>query len=292
MKIAYLGLGAMGSRMAANLMAAGHELAVWNRTPTATDDLVEKGARFAATPKDCASGADIVISCVRDDEASKSVWLAEETGAIHGLSPDAIAIESSTLTIDWVKQLGAAFAEKSLAFLDAPVLGSRPQAEGKMLIHVVGGEEDVFTRAQPILADMGGAQHLMGPVGTGASMKLMVNAMMGVQVTALAELLAATEKGGIPKARAAEVFGSTIVCSPQMKVVSGLMALGTHAPLFPVELIEKDLGYAVKEAGGSDALPVTNAARHVFTSSISAGDGDLNMSAVEKLYPSATPQIE
>ncbi|MAK63013.1 MAG: 3-hydroxyisobutyrate dehydrogenase [Ponticaulis sp.] len=288
MKIGFIGLGAMGSRIAVNLLAAGHDLAVWNRTPMAADDLVEKGARFAANPRDCASGAEFVMSCVRDDQASRSIWLEGETAAIHGLSPNAIAIESSTLTIDWTKQLGNAFAEKGLAFLDAPVLGSRPQAEGKTLIHVVGGDEAVFTRAQPVLADMGGAQHLMGPVGTGAAMKLMVNAMMGVQVTALAELLAATEKDGISKARAADVFGSTIVCSPQMKIVSGLMAQGNHAPLFPVELIEKDLGYAVKEAGGAQALPVTSAARDVFTSAVTVGDGDLNMSAVAKLYVSVS----
>ena len=284
MKITYLGLGAMGSRMAANLIDAGHDVTVWNRTTSAADELIAKGAKLAPTPKAAVEGAEIVISCVRDDEASEEVWLNKDTGAINGLSPDAIAIESSTLTIDWVKRLGAAFAEKSLAFLDAPVLGSRPQAEGKTLIHVVGGEEHIFIKAQPVLAQMGGAQHLMGPVGTGAAMKLMVNSMMGVQVTALAELLASTEKGGIDKARAAEVFGSTIVCSPQMKLVSWLMAQGSHNPLFPVELIEKDLGYAVKEAGGTDALPVTSAARDVFTHAISAGDGDLNMSAVEKLY--------
>ena len=284
MKITYLGLGAMGVRMAENLIKAGHELTVWNRTPSAADPLVSMGATRADTPKDAVSGAEIIVSCVRDDEASKAVWLDETSGAIHGMPADAIAIESSTLTIEWVKALGDAFAEKSLAFLDAPVLGSRPQAEGKQLIHVVGGEENVFTKARAVLADMGGAQHLMGPVGTGAAMKLMVNSMMGVQVTALAELLAATEKGGISKARAAEVFGSTIVCSPQMKIVSGLMAQSTHNPLFPVELIEKDLGYAVKEAGDADALPVTSAARDVFIKALEAGDGDLNMSAVEKLY--------
>ncbi|WP_022694327.1 NAD(P)-dependent oxidoreductase [Ponticaulis koreensis] len=284
MKITYLGLGAMGARMAENLIKAGHELTVWNRTPTTADPLISLGAKPALTPKDAAKSADIIISCVRDDEASKAVWLDDRNGAIHGMKADAIAIDSSTLTIEWVKALGATFAEKSLAFLDAPVLGSRPQAEGRQLIHVVGGEENVFAKARTVLADMGGAQHLMGPVGTGAAMKLMINSMMGVQVTALAELLAATEKGGISKARAAEVFGSTIVCSPQMKIVSGLMARGAHSPLFPVELIEKDLGYAVKEAGAEDALPVTSSARDVFTKALEAGDGDLNMSAAEKLY--------
>lgn len=287
MKIAFLGLGAMGSRMVANLLASGHDLTIWNRTPSAAADLVAKGASLAATPRDAASGAEFVIACVRDDDASKAVWLDRQTGALYGLSPEAIAIESSTLTVGCVHALANAFRDAGRTFLDAPVLGSRPQADARALIHVVGGEVEVFERAKPVLASMGAAQHLMGPAGTGAAMKLMVNAMLGIQVTALGELLALTEQTGISRERLVAVFGETPVCSLAAKGASALMLAGNHTPLFPVELIRKDLGYVESEAGSPERIPLTHAALEVFGAAEAAGLSDLNMTAIARLYSEA-----
>jgi 3-hydroxyisobutyrate dehydrogenase-like beta-hydroxyacid dehydrogenase len=137
-KVTVLGLGAMGSRMAANLLKAGHAVTVWNRSPAKT--LVTAGAQLAASPKAAAQGADFVIAMVRDDDASRDLWLSPETGAFAGLSQGAVAIESSTLTANWARTLGEEAKQRGLTFLEAPVAGSRPQAEAAQLVYFVGGD--------------------------------------------------------------------------------------------------------------------------------------------------------
>ena len=119
----------MGSRMAANLVKAGHEVVAWNRSDKTADIVVRSDIQLARSPREAADGASIVFSIVRDDEASQRVWLAGQDGALAGMALDAIGIESSTLSVNWVKELAQYFAERRIAFLDAPVVGSRPQAE-------------------------------------------------------------------------------------------------------------------------------------------------------------------
>lgn len=126
--VAFLGLGAMGSRMASRLVQAGFSVKVWNRTPKAAENLLQQGAIWANTPREAAENADFVIAMVRDNEASKQVWLDPETGALYGMKAGAIAIESSTLPSQWIQQLSAKFAENQTALLEAPVSGSRPHA--------------------------------------------------------------------------------------------------------------------------------------------------------------------
>ncbi|MCP1659423.1 NAD(P)-dependent oxidoreductase [Neisseria perflava] len=133
-KIAFLGLGAMGSRMALNLVKAGYALTVWNRTASACDELVAAGAKAASTPREAVQGAEFVISMVRDDEASRQVWLDDKTGALAALAKNAVAVESSTLTPDWIHELSTAMQIHGTAFLEAPVSGSRPQAAQGQLI--------------------------------------------------------------------------------------------------------------------------------------------------------------
>ena len=137
-KIAVLGLGAMGSRMAVNLLTAGYTVPVWNRSPESTKPLAAKGANLATTPKLAAKSADIVISMVTDINASKAVWLDSETGALSGMVEGAIAIESSTLTVNWIKELAAEITGQGIGFLDAPVVGTRPQADSGTLVYLVG----------------------------------------------------------------------------------------------------------------------------------------------------------
>src|SRR5579864_5429565 len=167
-KIAFLGLGAMGSRMAGNLLKAGHAVTVWNRDPSKVTPLAALGAVIAGTPKAAVPGAEIVIAMVRDDGASQRVWLDPESGALGGVGRQAIAIESSTLTVGWVKTLSAAAAGRGVSFLDAPVVGSRPQAEAAELTFLAGGDSSVLARAEPVLRVMGSAVHHVGSSGAGA----------------------------------------------------------------------------------------------------------------------------
>src|SRR5262245_53881475 len=122
-RVAVLGMGSMGSRMAVHLLHAGHAVAVWNRTPSRTKPLVAAGARAAASPRDAVRDAEFVISMVRDDDASQTVWLDPESGALAGISRKAVALESSTLSVAWARALAARCQKAGVDFLDAPVLG-------------------------------------------------------------------------------------------------------------------------------------------------------------------------
>ncbi|HKJ84165.1 MAG TPA: NAD(P)-dependent oxidoreductase, partial [Mariprofundaceae bacterium] len=198
--VTLLGTGAMGSRMAANLLRAGHAVTVWNRTPEKTTPLVEAGARASHSPAEAVGEADFVIAIVRDDEASRHVWLDEATGALAAMPKGAMAIESSTLTVDWAQELAGTCRERGIDFIDAPVSGSRPQAETAQLVYMVGGEPKDVEAATPVLTTMGSAVHHAGPAGSGAAVKLMVNAMLGIQVAAMGELLGFVDRLGVDPA--------------------------------------------------------------------------------------------
>jgi 3-hydroxyisobutyrate dehydrogenase len=280
--ISVLGLGAMGSRMAANLLKAGHSVTVWNRTPAAAATLVAAGAKLTGTPKEAAAGADFVITMVRDDDASRDVWLSAKTGALASMKKGAVAIESSTLTPRWVRELGSAAAQQAVPFLEAPVVGSRPQAEAARLLYFIGGDEATLKHAEPVLKTMGNAIHYVGPLGSGALVKLATNALMGIQVTVLAELIGMLKHSGVDAAGAVKAISSTAAWSPAAGYLSDTMLAGNFAPQFPVELIEKDLGYALETA--PEALPTIAAARRVFQLAIERGYGAENMTSVVRLF--------
>lgn len=283
-KISVLGLGAMGSRMAANLMKSGHQVTVWNRSPQAVQALVDAGAQSAQTPKDAASGADFVISMVRDNDASRQVWLDPDTGALEGMSTGTIAIESSTLTAEWVRELGTHMTEHTISLLEAPVVGSTPQAEAAQLTYLVGGDADILTRSEAVLKTMGSAIHHLGPLGSAALAKLATNTLLGIQVTVLAELIGMLKRSDADVARVLEVVATTPAWSMVAGRVSALMLAGNFAPQFPIDLIEKDFGYTLQAVGSDSAAPTIAAARGVFRAAIERGFGKDNMTGVVKLF--------
>jgi 3-hydroxyisobutyrate dehydrogenase-like beta-hydroxyacid dehydrogenase len=283
--IAFLGLGAMGSRMAANLLKAGNSLTVWNRSPGPAQSLQESGAKVAATPRSAATDADFVVSMVRDDAASRHVWLDSADGALRGMTPGSVAIESSTLSLEWIKDLVSTCTAHQVDLLDAPVLGSRPQAAEAKLIYLVGGAMDTVERVKPVLQAMGSAVHVTGKVGTGAAMKLVANALFGIQVAAVAELLGLIQRQGIELARAVEILGATPLLSPAAKGAATLMHSGDFSPLFPTELVEKDLGYASHAAAQCNSgVPLIEATRTVFATALSRGMGAENLTGIVRLY--------
>ncbi len=282
-RIAVLGLGAMGARMAANLLKAGFDVTVWNRTPSTADALVAAGATCAATPKEAAQNADFVMAMVRDDAASREVWLDEEVGALAGMKPGAIAIESSTLTPQWIRELGAALESRDVELLEAPVSGSRPQAEAAQLVYLLGGDAQTVARCEHVLKAMGSSLQHVGALGSGALVKLATNALMGVQITALAELIGLLKHAGADVPRALEALSATPAWSAVAQRNAGLMLGGNFAPLFPVELIEKDFGYALG-VDATQTLPTLDAAREVFRAAIERGWGKDNMTGVVRLF--------
>lgn len=284
-RVTMLGLGAMGSRMAMSLLRGGHEVTVWNRTRERAASLVAAGARRAETPLQAVTGAEFAISMVRDDEAARTVWLTPESGALAGLAHDTVAIESSTVTPNWVRELDQRCWAAGTAFIDAPVVGSRPQAEAGQLIFLVGGAAEVLARAEPVLQAMGGAIHHAGPIGSGATIKLAINALLGVQIAAIAELIGWLGRSGLDESRAVEIIGATPVASPAGKVAAQGMLSGSFAPLFPVELVRKDLGYlAAMAAAVAAEMPIAGATTEVFTQAGRRGYDGEHATAVVQLY--------
>lgn len=280
-RVAFLGLGAMGGRMAARLAAAGHEMTVWNRTPAAAAPHLAAGARAAGSPRAAAEGAEVVLSMLRDDAASTAVWDDPGEGAAAGLAPGAVAVEASTLTPGRVGRLAARVAATGAGFLAVPVLGSLPQAEAGTLVHLAGGDAALVGRMRPVLAATGASLRHVGGPEDAALAKLLVNGLFAVQAAALAETLGRARRGGIGTAALRDVLEGLPVLSPAAAGLLGLMAASRDAPLFPVDLVAKDLGYLL-DGGGN--LPVATATAAVFADTIRAGHGAANISAVHRLY--------
>ncbi|MEM1126356.1 MAG: NAD(P)-dependent oxidoreductase [Bacteroidota bacterium] len=284
MTISLLGLGAMGTRMAHRLLGAGHAVTVYNRTPARAASLVDAGATHVATPREAAAASEVVVAMVTDDAASRAVWTGPR-GALAGLQPGALAIEASTLTPAWVHELAALVTSRDAAFLDAPVVGSRPQAEAGSLAVLVGGTEAEVARAQPVFEAIGGAVLHAGPTGHGAVLKLIVNALFGIQVAAVAELLAFARQAGMEETHAAELLGQLPVTSPAAKGALGAIVARRFAPLFPIDLVAKDFRYATEAASEADApTPTAAAVRRVYEQAVEAGYGGDNVTGVAQLY--------
>jgi 3-hydroxyisobutyrate dehydrogenase len=283
-KVAFLGLGAMGSRMAANLLQAGHELTVWNRKQKAAENLVAAGAKVASTPRKAAEGNDFVIAMVSNDDASRQIWLDPATGALAGMTTGALAVECSTLTPAWVLELASAAKKAGVSLLDAMVSGSTPQAQSAQLIFLVGGESGSLELATPVLRAMGSSIEHAGPVGSGALAKLATNTLMGVQMAALAELIGMLRRQHADPRQVLNAVSATAMWNPHLDRDAKSMLACDFATQFPVKLLEKDLAYAVKTAGGNGLTPTVSAARGVFEKAIDEGWGEQNMTAVVKLF--------
>lgn len=284
MTIAFLGLGAMGARQAGRLLDAGHALAVWNRTPERAGPLVARGARLAASPRDAAQGADLAVAMVRDDDASRAVWTGAD-GALAGLAAGAVAVESSTLTPAWTRELGALAAAAEVGFVEAPVVGSRPHAEKGVLTVLAGGDAGALERARPALDAYAGAVHATGVVGTAAAVKLAVNALFAVQAAALAELLPTVAAAGVEPARAAELLNAMPTASPAAQRVASLMPERAFAPNFPIELVAKDLGYVVGAARAAGVgAGVVAAAAEAFAEAEARGFGGDDLIGIAQLH--------
>jgi 3-hydroxyisobutyrate dehydrogenase len=288
-KIAFLGLGAMGSRLAARLIEANHTVTVWNRSSSPVPALVARGARSASTPRDAADGAEFVLSMVTDDAASQSVWTTQESGALAGIGKNAIVVEISTVSPGWIKMLAENVVGAGAKFLEAPVVGTLPQAESGSLIVFAGGAPETVAAATPVLQSFAAAIHPVGPVGQGAAMKLVANMLLAVQVAGLAELLGFAEKSGIDPKAALEMVATLPSASPAAIGMGRLMVAGDFAPRFTAALMAKDLRYASQHAASHQAeLPVVAASRAAFDRLCSIGKGGENITAIATLYRKLT----
>lgn len=261
MKLGFIGLGAMGTPMALNLIKAGHELRVWNRTPERTGTVAEAGAHRADSPAEAAEGVEAVIIMVADTKAVEEVLFGEE-GILQGLPEGAAVIDMSTISAADSRRITEILRERGYRMMDAPVAGSTPVAEAGELTILAGGDQDLFEEFRPVLEAMGEKIFHMGPAGSGSHMKLVNNLILGGTMAVIAEGLALGERAGLSAESQLEVLAPA---SPVAKMKGPKITSRAYAPQFRLSHMLKDLYYAL-ELGRElqHALPVTGLVSQVY----------------------------
>jgi 3-hydroxyisobutyrate dehydrogenase len=282
-RIAMIGLGIMGSGMAANWLAKGFPVTVYNRTRAKAEPLAANGARIADSPRAAAEGADIVVAMVSDDAASRKVWQGSD-GALAGLKAGAIVIESSTLTPEWVRELAGLARAKGAEFLDAPVGGSKPAAAEGKLVFFVGGESATVEKARPALEAVGTKITHLGPTGAGATWKLINNVMGAAQLAILSEGLALAAKAGVDPLLAAELIKSGATASPMVVgKLPRIMDRRYADPDFALKLMRKDVAYAAALAKALGVkVEVVPAVAGIYERAEAKGLGESDAAAVRE----------
>jgi len=278
--IALLGLGTMGRGMAANLLKAGFPLTVWNRTKAKSDFLTHTAARVADSPAQAAKNSAVVLAMLADDAASRSAWLGQD-GALEAMSSGSIAIECSTLSPDWIRGLHESVTQRGLRMAEAPVTGSRTQAEAGQLNFLVGADQETLAAVTPVLQCMSKEILHLGPVGSGAQLKLINNFLCAVQVTSFAEALVWIERTGLRPDSVLDFLKRGAPGSGILAAMSERMTHRTYDVNFLLRLMAKDLRYARAAAAelGID-LSMSSPAQNLFGQAEELRLGEKDMSAV------------
>jgi 3-hydroxyisobutyrate dehydrogenase-like beta-hydroxyacid dehydrogenase len=277
-KVAFVGIGKMGLPMAGNVLRAGHDLTVFNRTPERSAPLRGDGATVATSAAEAVRDAEVLVTMLADPAAVEEQILADEqvlSGAPEGL----VWLEMSTIGPSAAREFAERAAAAGVTMLDAPVSGSVAVAEAAALVSMVGGDAEALERARPVLEAMTKAHFHLGRSGTGAAMKLAVNVMIASQTVAISEALVLAEAAGIERPDAYEVIAAGALASPfvDYKKAAFLDPDGTP-PAFSLDLMRKDLKLAL-EQGDAAGLPLLGATASAEAVTVAAGleggDGDL-----------------
>jgi 3-hydroxyisobutyrate dehydrogenase-like beta-hydroxyacid dehydrogenase len=296
--LGFVGLGAMGSRLATRLMAAGHTVVGYNRTAEKARALVAAGLRLERTPRAVTEATDTVFSMITDDAALRAVALGPE-GVVAGLRSGAVWVEMSTVGPAVVRELGDAVAARGAAILDVPVSGSTITVEQGTASFQVGGDPKALDRVRPYLAAMGsgGVTHV-GPLGLAKTMKVATNLGLAVQILAFSEAVLLAEKSGIAREVAVDALLKSVVASPMIKY-RGPFVVGRmpRDAWFPVPMIQKDLQLALDHGRAIGVpLPTTALTQEFLTMARGLGLGDRDFATVfdvlarlSGLNPATTP---
>jgi len=283
-RIGFLGMGAMGSRLAARLLKAGYPLTVYDRTREKAQPLARLGADVAGTPGEVAARCMIVLSCLTDDAAVEAV-LQGPGGAFDGARPGATFIEMSTILPTTSRAVAAAAHAREMDLLDAAISGSTPQVEAGTITLLVGGDREVYERSAPILSTFTPRSFYMGPNGMGTTMKLVVNALLGVGMQAIGEALALGEKAGLDKGRLLDVLAETSVISPRQKLALENARREEYPVTFALRLMHKDFGLILREASALQVpMPMTAIAEQMGAAELGgrerSGEADEDVTAM------------
>jgi 3-hydroxyisobutyrate dehydrogenase-like beta-hydroxyacid dehydrogenase len=256
--VGFVGLGAMGSRIAGRLLVSGSELYGTNRTRSKAQPLIDGGLEWRETPREVAAAADVVFSMVTDDAALEAITLGPD-GILAGLQEGKVYVDMSTVSPRASRELAARVDSLGAQMLDAPVSGSIPQAESGTLAIFVGGSESAFATAEPLLHELGQAVTHVGANGQGLLVKLGVNISLAVQTLAFSEGLLLAERGGVEPRLAAEAMSTSSIGSPMLKARIPLLLDLPEQAWFDVALMAKDIGLA-RDAADEMAIPLPTAA--------------------------------
>jgi len=256
--LGFVGLGTMGGRMARRLLAAGHQVVGYNRTPEKARALVAAGLVLEKSPRAVAEASDAVFSMVTDSTALRAIALGPD-GVVAGLRPGAVWAEMSTVSPDVTRELGRAVTARGASLIDAPVSGSAVTVDAGQLSFMVGGDPAALEKVRVALLAIGPTITHVGELGLAVTMKIATNLGLAVQMLAFSEAVALAEKAGILRERAVEVLLKSVIASPMVKY-RGPFVLGMPAEaLFNVDMIQKDLGLAL-EMGRALGVPLPSVA--------------------------------
>jgi 3-hydroxyisobutyrate dehydrogenase-like beta-hydroxyacid dehydrogenase len=278
----------MGKPMALNLLKAGNKVTVWNRSAERAQELISAGATLGKNPREVAAASDFLITMVSDPPALEEVLWGHEgknDGALEGLRRGSIYMDCSTVSAMLARKIAAACGERGAKFLDAPVTGGDWGAREGNLVFMVGGDAEALKEAEPIIGVMGKKWFHLGPNGAGQTVKVAMNALLALQVGAMAEALALVTKAGLKGEQLIEVMQSSMARSGLLDLKAPLMVKGEYKPSFSLRLMHKDLGLALDLANQLGvALPATAAAREVYNYVKGEAKEDLDYSAVMKFW--------
>jgi 3-hydroxyisobutyrate dehydrogenase-like beta-hydroxyacid dehydrogenase len=285
MKIGFIGLGGMGRAMAQNILAAGHELTVYNRTLARAEPLREAGARVAETPAEAAQGNQAVVTMLADDRAVEEVVFGAE-GLVKGLAAGAIHVSSSTLSVELSQRLASVHHALAQGYVAAPVFGRPEVAAAKQLWVVAAGRPHDVDRCEPIFEAIGRGTSRLGDDPASANVvKLAGNFILASMIEALGESFALARKSGVDPSAFLEVFRSVMARSPIFERYAGLVADEAYSPAgFKMYLGLKDIRLALQ--AGADAevpMPLASLLRDHMLSAVAQGRGDLDWSALALL---------
>jgi 3-hydroxyisobutyrate dehydrogenase-like beta-hydroxyacid dehydrogenase len=283
LRLGFIGLGTMGEPVANNLRKAGHELAVWTRTPSNADKLVKKGALRAGTPRACAEGRDAVFLCLADEEANEAV-LSGPDGLLAGLAKGAVLVDLGTSGTRSTRAMGERVARQGASFVAAPMLGSRSAAEQAQLVLVAGGPAEALAKVRPALHAISARLFELDSAVHASLAKLCINVVGAAMATGLGEALALGASGGLDPAKVLEVLQASSFHSPFHLMKGEQMLAGDFEPRVALRLVEKDQRLAQEAAAEQGArLPVNAAARQLLTEAVASGRGGRDLAVVADL---------
>ena len=282
--IGFIGLGTMGAPMASNLLRAGYPVTVYNRTASKAAPLTELGATVAASPKEAAAGADVVITMVSNDDSIIEVYEGDN-GVLAGIRSGTTVIDCSTISPALVQRLAKQIAALGGSFLDAPVTGSSPDAIDGTLVFMVGGSAETLSQVTDLFDTMGKKVLHMGDNGSGAVAKLAHNTIVGINNLALAEGFAIAAKSGLPADRFLELVQLGSAGSKAAELKGRKIIEHDFTNQFSLALMLKDLKLASSLTDGSGIpAPMLNLAKSLFQAGQTQGFGDEDLSSIVKVY--------